>query len=338
MFIERENKVVKAINSILLACCAWSVNGLLAACPGQKEHDVEKTRIIVDSDANNELDDQHAIAYVLLSRDRFDVEGITVNKTFGGGDINEQAAEAERVVKLCGRSPDIGVYKGATGNFGEIKGTVHQEAFDGSDAVNFIIARAKADTPRTLVILAIGKLTNIGLALCKDPSIAHAIRPVWLGTNYPDPGEYNLENDTAAVNYVLGLGVPFEIATVRYGKSTGTAAVQASVDDIRKHMRGQGPHIAHKVAGRHGGQFSCFGDYSIDLFEHVKEKTRALYDMAAASIIKNPRWAKSSVIHAPRFEGGGWIEQPENPRTIIIWENFNRDEIMNDFYHTIGQK
>ena len=47
----------------------------------------QKTRVILDTDANNELDDQHAIAYMLFNGDYFQVEGITVNRTFNGGDI-----------------------------------------------------------------------------------------------------------------------------------------------------------------------------------------------------------------------------------------------------------
>ncbi len=321
----------------LLTICAWliCVQPVTAAGPAGPEG--KKTRIIVDSDANNELDDQHAIAYVLLNPGSFDVEGITVNKTFGGGGIRQHAEEAERVVKLCGRFPQVRVYEGATGSFEEIRPTVHRPVFDGSPAVDFIIARAKEESGGTLVILAIGKLTNIGLALCKDPSIGKSIRIVWLGSNYPDPGEYNFENDTSVVNYILGLSVRFEIATVRYGKSTGTAAVQASVDDIRLKMRGKGPRIAHKVVGRHGGEFDCFGDYSVDLFEHVKEKSRSLYDMAAAAIVKNPGWADSVVIHAPRFRNGGWVDQPGNPRTVVLWENFDSEKIMKDFYRTMDK-
>jgi purine nucleosidase len=326
---------VKAAALAILMICAWFLAG---PPPSRKGPEGRRTRIIVDSDANNELDDQHAIAYVLLNPDRFDVEGITVNKTFGGGPIRQHAEEAERVVKLCGRSPEVRVFEGATGGFEEIRATVHQPVFDGSPAVDFIIARAKAEKEDTLVILAIGKLTNVGLALCKDPSIGKSIRIVWLGTNYPDPGEYNFENDTPVVNYVLGLSVRFEVATVRYGKSSGTAAVQASVDDIRSKMRGKGPHMPFKLAGRHGGEFDCFGDYSVDLFEHVTEKSRSLYDMAAAAIIKNPGWAESVVIHAPLFRDGGWIDQPGNPRTVVIWENFNSAKIMDDFYRTMDKR
>jgi hypothetical protein len=297
-----------------------------------------RTRIIIDSDANNELDDQHAIAYVLLNPGTFDVEGITVNKTFGGGSIREHAEEAERVVRLCARAPGVRVYEGATGDFRGIRDSLDRPSFDGSAAVNFIIERAEAPDGRRLVVLAIGKLTNVSLALARRPAIGEKIRIVWLGSNYPEPGEYNFENDTAAVNYCLALGVPMEIATVRYGASTGTAAVQASVDEIRARVKGKGPRVAPGVRGRHGGEFTCFGDYSVDLFEHVKEKTRSLYDMAAAAVVRNPSWSDAAVICAPRFQDGRWIEQPGNPRTIVIRENFDRAKIMRDFYLTMDRR
>ena len=321
-----------------MLCHLTAILACLCCAPARADSPGEmKTRIIVDSDANNELDDQHAIAYVLLNHDRFDVEGITVNRTFEGGSIRQHAEEAERVVRLCGMSPAVHVYEGATGDFEKIRSTVNQPSFDGEAAVNFIIGRAKASGKGKLVILAIGKLTNVGLALCKEPSIAPNLRIVWLGTNYPDSGEYNFENDRPVANYMLGLDVQFEIATVRYGKSSGTAAVQASVDEIRTHMRGKGPRISEPVSGRHGGEFSCFGDYSISLFEHVKEMTRSLYDMAAAAIVKNPGWAHHTLIAAPRFEEGRWVDQPDNPRKVIIWEDFDTAGIMHDFYQTFDR-
>ena len=41
---------------------------------------LQKTKILFDTDANNELDDQHALAYLLFNGQDFEVEGITVNK------------------------------------------------------------------------------------------------------------------------------------------------------------------------------------------------------------------------------------------------------------------
>ena len=94
--------------------------------------------------------------------------------------------------------------------------------------------------------------------------------------------------------------------------------------------------MSEAVAGRHGGAFRTFGDYSIDLFEHVDlngtPPSRALYDMAAVAIVKNGSWARSRRIPAPRLVNGKWVERPDNPRAITIWEHFDRGRILADFY------
>jgi len=305
------------------------------SCQSSLQDKDERIRIIIDSDANNELDDQHAIAYALFNGNLFDVEGITVNRTRSGGDIHQQYAEAVRVVKLCNQYQQIEIYKGANGNYDEIIENISETKFDGADAVNFIIERAKATDSRKLLIVPIGKLTNIALAIKKDPSIIPMIRVLWLGTNYPDKGEYNFDNDITAVNVVLDSKVEFEIAVVGYESSTGTASVQASTKEIRELMPGKGPHITNPVEGRHGGDFNNFGDYSVNLFENTKNTHRALYDMAAVAIVKNPTWAVPDTIGAPKFVDKHWIKNPANERKIIIWDNFKQKNIMDDFYSTM---
>ncbi|HXE79570.1 MAG TPA: nucleoside hydrolase [Vicinamibacterales bacterium] len=317
--------------AVVVTACGAAETGSAPAPAGS-----ERMRVILDTDANNELDDQHAIAYLLFNGDVFDVEGITVNRTRGGGDIHQQKAEAERVVALAGLRGRIPVYAGADGSFDEIRKTLDRSDFDGAEAVNFIIERARSGGDRQLVLLPVGKLTNIALALEKAPDIASRVRVVWLGSNYPDPGEYNQDNDESAVQYLLDSKVPFEIALVRYGKDSGTDAVRVTPQEIRKRMAGRGPPVSPPVTGRHGGAFSRFGDYSISLFEHIEldgdPPSRALYDMAAVAIVKNPAWAQSRVIPAPKLVEGRWIERPENDRTVMLWERFDREAILADFF------
>ena len=294
-------------------------------------------RVLLDTDANNELDDQHAIAYMLFSGDAFRVEGITVNRTRGGGDVEKQAEEAERIVKLAGLEQRFPVIRGANGSFAEIAPHVGEQTFDGAKAVDLIIRQARAPGTSTLVLLPVGKLTNIALALKKDPSIASRVRVVWLGSNYPEPGEYNQENDEGALEYMIdSTNVPLEIALVRYGKPSGTDAVRASRDEIRAKMPGKGPRVREPVTGRNGGTFTTFGDYSVNLFDNIElngtPPSRALYDMAAVAIVKNPAWARAVRIPAPRLAGGKWTERPDNRRTVTFWENFDSAAIMRDFY------
>ena len=299
----------------------------------------QKTRVILDTDANNELDDQHAIAYMLFNGDYFQVEGITVNRTFNGGDIEEHYQEAERIVKLCSLYSQIKIYRCANGSFKEITENFQEHFFDGHKAVDFIIAEAKKPSNAKLVLLPVGKLTNIALAIYKDPSIIPKIRVVWLGSNFPEPGEYNQINDPSSLQYILNTNVEFEIATVRYGKTSGTDAVRVLLSDIEQRMPGKGPKIYEPVTGRHGNLFYNFGDYSVNLFKNIElvgnPPSRALFDMAAVAIIKNPSWAKSTKIPAPELINGKWFDQPNNNRKIILWEEFDKNLILKDFYESM---
>jgi len=203
-----------------------------------------KIPVIFDTDANNEVDDQHALAYLLFSGDHFKVEGVTVNATSSPAgyseesDVSDHSEEAKRVMQLCGELyGKIPLKTGANGSFEEIKNHIGAAEFDGHEAVDFIIEQAMKKRNQKLVLLPVGKLTNIALALMKEPAIAEKVRIVWLGSNYPEPGEHNQDWDIESMNYILDVNVPFEMVTVRYGKPSGTAAVMVSKDQIgRAHV------------------------------------------------------------------------------------------------------
>ena len=333
------HNLVKALAHVLLICslCGCGSNAFEETV--DPIHDIASTEstydVIFDTDANNELDDQHALAYLLLNQGVFNIKGITVNATYNGGDISEHYQEAKRVISLCVDSLEFPLIHGANGNFEEIAPFVHQDNFDGNAAVTFIVSQAKRYSSRKLVLIPVGKLTNVALALKRDPSIANNIRIVWLGSNYPQPGEYNQDNDIPSMNYILNTNAPFEMVTVRYGDPSGTAAVTVSQDFINENMPGLGRKAAQSVTGRHGGTYDNFGDYSVSLFEHIDYhgagRERALFDLAAVAIIKNPNWANARLHPCPIFEDGQWTERPSNQRKIVIWENFQRDSIIEDF-------
>lgn len=332
--------MIKLISTIaLVAAGILLIYGCTARTEESKQANT-KIPVIFDTDANNELDDQHALAYLLLNRDTFDVKGITVNATKNGGNIDEQYKEAERVLKLLKLDKEIPLLKGANGSFTDIMPHTAENNFDGAAGVNFIIQQAK-QAPETLSVIAVGKLTNVALALKKDPSIAEKMRVVWLGSNYPEPGEYNQDNDTASMNYVLQTNVPFEMVTVRYGKPSGTDAVRVTPEEVKKRAAGKGPTVSEPVIGRHGGEFYNFGDYSVNLFEHINlhgnPPSRALFDMAAVAVVKNPEWAEASSIPSPILRDNKWVEQPGNKRRIIVWQNFDKEKIIADYFDTLDK-
>ncbi len=318
---------------ILISLSFWSCTNITS------EKNLSKTAnpipVILDTDANNELDDQHAIAYMLFNPDIFDVKGITVNETYAGKELQMHVEEANRVVDLCNWKDKVPVIPGASGQYHEIVTTLQQPAFDGQEAVNFIIEKARASSESKLILIPVGKLTNIALALAKAPDIASKVKVIWLGSNWPEPGEYNLENDTTAIAPLLNNpDLELEILTVRYTKSTGTTAVSVSVEEIRKTMAGLGPTV-DPIPGRHGGSFNCFGDYSIELFTKYGDDTRPLFDVCTLAILKNPDWAEKVVVNGVSFDGKNWGESGDMGRTVVFWEKFDKQAIIDDFYSTM---
>ena len=61
----------------------------------EKKHQCERMRVVIDSDANGEIDDQWAIALAILSPARFQIEafvGAHFDNPWGGPDSVEASA------------------------------------------------------------------------------------------------------------------------------------------------------------------------------------------------------------------------------------------------------
>jgi len=303
----------------------------LVSCSQQPEPD--KIPVIFDTDANNELDDQHALAYLIFNDDLFDIKGITTNRTWNGGPVEEHTKEANRIVKLCHAEGRFPVISGANGYFDSLKHHLNDAQYDGKDVVDFIIKNAHAmPEGEKLLLLPVGKLTNITLSLEKDPTIIPKVRVVWLGSNWPGPGEYNMENDTSAVNPVIKSGVELWICTVR----GGTMEVKSTRTEIRERLTGKGKET-QPIEGRHGGTYTRLGDYLVNLWENVEHEYRSLFDMAAVANVKNPGWAEDTLVYEPRLINNEWTTAGGKSDSVIFWRNYDVDAVMTDFW-TIMEK
>ena len=141
------------------------------------------------------------------------------------------------------------------------------------------------------------------------------------------------------MNFLLETDIDFEMVTVRYGRPDGTDAVRVLEGEPQRTMPGLGPQIKEGVVGRHGDTFTNFGDYAVSLFDHAEfygdPPGRALFDMAAVAIVKDSSWATAKEITCPIMRENVWVEQPKNKRKIVIWENFDKVKIMEDFYSSL---
>ena len=90
----------------------------------QETGPVPKIPVILDTDANNEIDDQHAMAYLFLNQEVFNILGITVNATYNGGNIDKQFEEAKRIADLFEMDSSVPLLKGANSDFESIRSSM----------------------------------------------------------------------------------------------------------------------------------------------------------------------------------------------------------------------
>lgn len=364
---------------------------LLSALPmvahSQQATGAERIRVIVDTDIMNERDDQHALAYTFLNGHVFEVEGVTTNSKHQW-EVEPFAYEARFITHLCASKAPVHI--GAYMTYDRIKADINKSTFDGHAAVNFIIERAHASDPdgRPLYVMTFGKVTNLALALLKDPTIAPKIKAVALMTRFPaslEPSadwtvsESNSLDDryaTAALleNANLELHIVPWASRVPGGKNT----LNPSFEEIYDIMPGLGPKVdpivynnqteqrnaKARISIYNGQTFTCWGDFSVAIFrglEHVIVKyyrdgnpvshatRRDLLDVAAPMVLKNPDYAISTVMGAPRWDGtpdwtgsknsepGKWILNPDNPRKVTVWNRLHLKHslVMEDYWNTM---
>lgn len=161
-----------------------------------------RIRMIVDTDAANEADDQFAIMHHLLTPS-FDVRGIIAahfeqKARYNGTTMDQSFAEIKKVLRLA-EIEDVPIYRGCPHPL-----TSLQDAPD-SEGVKFIIEEAKKEDDRPLYVAVQGAATNVAAALNRAPEIAGHMTVLWNGGgSYPDGGwEFNLLQDINACRVLL---------------------------------------------------------------------------------------------------------------------------------------
>lgn len=197
---------------LILAFCAAMLPTLMAQSP--------KTKIVVDTDIGDDIDDAFALALVLSSPE-LQLTGITTT----WGDTQLRAALVERFLSETGHA-GIPVAEGMPT---QSKTAFSQAAWAKGGPVGKTHAKAAEwllqqirEHPGELTLVAIGPLTNIGAAIQQDAATFRKLkRVVLMGGSIrrrygdlgyaPDRGpepEYNIVCDIPAAQKLFASGVP----------------------------------------------------------------------------------------------------------------------------------
>lgn len=167
-----------------------------------------KIRLLIDTDAANEIDDLYAVALAARSPDRFYLEGIVATQWMHN-DLNG-------VEKSYNLIHDLLSVDNLWGTIRVEKGGRHLQSLrqpEESAGARFIIERAHAGSKSDpLWVVGIGAASNIASALMLDPSIRDEIRVVFHARseeNWPThTTQFNVKGDILAAKYLLTSGVP----------------------------------------------------------------------------------------------------------------------------------
>lgn len=318
-----------------------ALNGVLFAetCLGQKFPAISEgqrieqlkppgkrpVRMVLDTDTYNEIDDQFALVYALISPE-LDVQAVYAapfqnNRSNGPGDGMEKSyEEILRVLSRLGKEADGFALKGSTSYLTDLGNP------EKSPAALDLIARARKSSPDDpLYVVAVGAITNVSNAILIDPSIIRNIVVVWLGGNghhWPHQREFNFRQDLNASRIIFDSGVPF---------------VQLPCTPIVTHFTTTVPEMERYVGGR-----GAIGDYLLEIFKDYKKDhfgwSKVLWDMTAVAWLIDDRWLPSDLIHSPIVTDNYTFSIDRSRHLIRVVDFVKRDPIFRDFFTKLAKQ
>lgn len=214
-------------------------------------------KIIIDTDPGQ--DDAVAILLALASPEDFEVLGVVA--VAGNVGLHHNATNARKIVELAGR-PDIPVYAGCSRPMRRTLVTaehVHGDTgLNGPDlpaptidlqpqhGVDYLIDTLMSAEPGSITLCTLGPLTNIAMALVKEPRIAERVAElVMMGGAYFEVGnitpaaEFNIYVDPDAADIVFRSGIKLTVLPL----------------DVTHHMQSTPARLAAiKALGNKSGQ------------------------------------------------------------------------------------
>ncbi len=282
----------------------------------------KRVRVIIDSDAANESDDQAVISYALLSPALIH-RGLVAAHFRPHPRSPIQSAEASmeasyeeihallRLMKLEGCVP---VRRGSPVPFPDAAEPPHSEGAD------LIIEEAMRDDPHPLFVIFLGPLTDLAAAYAKSPVIAKRLTAVWIGGGaYPSGGpNYNQDNDLIAAQLVMESDIPlWQIPLPVYHRARfGLAEVERKVGRQGK----LGRFLFERVL-----RF-------MNLFPPLTEFFQ-FADLPAVGVVLQQPWFGDFEIRArPSLGDDGYYKPNRKERTIRVLKSFDQRATLEDFF------
>lgn len=243
-------------------------------------------RMVLDTDTYNEIDDQFAVVYALLSPEKLSVEAL-----YAAPFQNDRAASPaegmhksyEEIGRLYDRLPLASHPPAFLGSTRYFDASRPEE----SPAVADLIERASNSTDDDpLYVVAIGAITNIANAVALEPRIVEKIVVVWLGghgLHWPHNHEFNLRQDVAATRLLLDCGVPFVMVPAQ-GVASHLITTKAEIDRFVGNQGAIGAYLAE-----------IFTDYADDHFGWSK----VIWDISVIGWLINDDWVPTLMVHSP---------------------------------------
>lgn len=279
----------------------------------------EKLNVILDTDTYNECDDQFALAYMIKNQDVFNIEAITVAPY-----INKHCSIIEgieksynEILKICNWlnfDTTNKVFKGS-------KNFMINGYKEDNDAVNKIIEIALKNNKT--YIMSIGAITNIALAIKKEPKIIDKIEVIWLG-GHSLLQDNNIETnfkDRTAVKIVFDSQVKLTIIPCINVASN----LRTSIYELNHYLKNKNE--------------LC--NYLIDRFYndgyHGIQERRVIWDISVIAYMINKEWFTSKEISCPDINDDSSYELTENRHKITMVNYLNVDKIYSDLFMKLGE-
>jgi inosine-uridine nucleoside N-ribohydrolase len=276
--------------------------------------------IVFDTDTYNEIDDQFALVYALLSKESFNLEAVYAapfsnnradNPTTG---MELSYEEILRILDKMDVAHEGFAFKGSKNYLSKDLKPKTSPATD--DMIKKAMQHSAEDP---LYVVAVGAITNVANAILLRPEITKNIVVVWLGGhahNWPNTREFNMMQDITAANVILDSGVPF----VQYPCMGVVSQFHTTVPEMEHYLKGQNEISDYLL--------EIFKDYHKDHFAWSK----VVWDMTAIAYLINSNWTPSQLVHAPRVSEFDTYSFDNNRHLIRMAYHINRDAIWKDFF------